>query len=193
VGVAGTIRVKATTPVAKLAGAIAHTLRGGTPCTVSCIGAKTINQAVKGVIVARRYLEEDGLETFVGVRLNRDVGNDAVDLVINGGKPRLPTAPADAAPTFKVSSKTNPFKLAGAHATRVRETGGKEAMTFMGMGAEAVRSMVKATAASTGYLVDDGGFGLVMVPETVVVSLDTGSAEAEERTAIRINLLASKA
>lgn len=181
------IRVKATTVVSKLAGAIAHTLRTGSPCTVACIGARAINQAIKGVVSARRYLEAESIETFVTATLNREVGSDAVDLRITPASTRAKLADADAAPTFKVSAKTNPFKLAGALATRVRESSAPEAMTFMGMGAEAVRSMVKATAAAAGYLKDDGGFTLAMVPESIAITM-----EGEERTAVRLTLFASR-
>ena len=56
------------------AGSIAHVAREGECPRVLACGALSVNQALKGVIIARDYLEEDSLDFTVQVNENRDVG-----------------------------------------------------------------------------------------------------------------------
>ena len=54
-----TLKCRGDTPIQKLAGAIANNLRSGNDVCVSVIGAPVLNQAIKAVIVARKYLKKD--------------------------------------------------------------------------------------------------------------------------------------
>jgi stage V sporulation protein S len=54
------IKVGSNSPVFAVAGAIANTYRDHQEVEVQAIGAGAVNQAVKAVIYAKRYLEEEG-------------------------------------------------------------------------------------------------------------------------------------
>jgi len=57
------IRVTAHSRVAAVAGAIAGFIRDLSAVEVQAIGAPAVNQMVKAVIAARRYLDADGVTT----------------------------------------------------------------------------------------------------------------------------------
>ncbi len=59
------IRVSATSSPFKVAGAIAHTLRDHSGVNVQSIGAGALNQSLKALVYARRYLEKDHLDLLV--------------------------------------------------------------------------------------------------------------------------------
>jgi stage V sporulation protein S len=54
------IRVKANSRTAAVAGAIAGVVREHKRAEVQAIGAGAVNQAIKAVVLATRYLAEDG-------------------------------------------------------------------------------------------------------------------------------------
>lgn len=58
------IKVKSTSDVKKVAGAIAEMIREGKEVEVSVIGAAAVNQAVKAIIVARGYVSINGFDLF---------------------------------------------------------------------------------------------------------------------------------
>ncbi len=69
------LRVSATSNPYKVAGAIASVLREDPEVTVQAIGATAVNQAIKSIIHARRFLEGDQLDlvlvpSFYDVELN---------------------------------------------------------------------------------------------------------------------------
>ena len=55
------IKVKANSRTAAVAGAIAGVMREHKHAEVQAIGAGTVNQAVKALVLARGYLAEDGI------------------------------------------------------------------------------------------------------------------------------------
>ncbi len=57
-----TLRVKNSSPPASLASAIAHSVYEGKQVILRCIGAASINQAVKGVAIARGYVAQRALD-----------------------------------------------------------------------------------------------------------------------------------
>jgi len=57
------IRVTAYSRVASVAGAIAGIIRDHSAAEVQAIGAPAVNQMVKAVITARRYLSDEGVTT----------------------------------------------------------------------------------------------------------------------------------
>ncbi len=59
------IRVSATSSPFKVAGAIAHSLRERSQVVVQAIGAAALNQAVKALVYARRYLNPDQIDFVV--------------------------------------------------------------------------------------------------------------------------------
>ncbi len=80
------IKVKATSRTAAVAGAIAGVIREHGLAEVQAIGAGAVNQAVKAIILAKRYLDEDGISIatipeFVDVDIDGKV-RTAVKLVV---------------------------------------------------------------------------------------------------------------
>lgn len=72
------LRVSGDSSPYKVAGAIAHILREFPQVTVQAIGAAALNQALKAIIYARRYLEPDGLDlrfcpSFVDIEIEGSV------------------------------------------------------------------------------------------------------------------------
>ena len=55
------IKVKANSRTAAVAGAIAGVMREHKHADIQAIGAGAVNQAVKALVLARGYLEEDGI------------------------------------------------------------------------------------------------------------------------------------
>lgn len=58
------IKVSAKSRSTAVAGAIAGVIRGSGHADVQAIGAGAVNQAVKAVAIARRYLALDGLDVI---------------------------------------------------------------------------------------------------------------------------------
>ncbi len=54
------LKASSTTVIQKLAGSIAINIRNEGVVTVTVVGASALNQAIKGCIVARRFLKDDG-------------------------------------------------------------------------------------------------------------------------------------
>ena len=79
--------------------------------------------------------------------------------------------------TLKVSTKSNPAKVAGAIAGVVREEGKAEIQTI---GAGSLNQAVKAIAIARGY-VAPGGIDLIIIPGFQDIKID-----GEERTAIKL-------
>ncbi len=80
------IKVKANSRTAAVAGAIAGVVREHNRAEVQAIGAGAINQAVKALVLAKGYLEEDGiivvcLPEFVDVDIEGKI-RTAIKLVV---------------------------------------------------------------------------------------------------------------
>lgn len=54
------LKASSQTVIQKLAGSIAINIRSEGVVTVTVVGASALNQAIKGIIVARRFLKDDG-------------------------------------------------------------------------------------------------------------------------------------
>ncbi len=81
-----TLKVAAHSRVPAIAGAIAGTIRDQGRAEVHAIGAGAVNQAVKAVAVARRFLESEGYDiilvpAFVNVEI-ADQTKSALQFVI---------------------------------------------------------------------------------------------------------------
>lgn len=55
------IKVKANSRTAAVAGAIAGVMREDRHAEVQAIGAGAVNQAIKAIVLAKGYLDEDGI------------------------------------------------------------------------------------------------------------------------------------
>ncbi len=80
------IKVSARSRTAAVAGAVAGVMRDNAMAEVQAIGAGAVNQAIKAIVIARRYLEEDGIEivctpSFVEVTIG-DQERTAIHLLI---------------------------------------------------------------------------------------------------------------
>ena len=60
-----TFRVRADTKCKSLAGAIAAVMREESELTLNVIGAEAVNQAVKGIAIARTYLTPFGIDVQI--------------------------------------------------------------------------------------------------------------------------------
>ncbi len=78
---------------------------------------------------------------------------------------------------LKVSTKSNPSKVAGALAGTIREQGKAELQTI---GAGALNQAIKAVAIARGF-VAPAGIDLICIPAFIDIEID-----GEERTAIRL-------
>ena len=54
------LKVSSQTVIQKLAGSIAINIRNDGIVSITVVGASALNQAIKGIIVARRFLKDDG-------------------------------------------------------------------------------------------------------------------------------------
>ena len=80
------IKVSARSRTAAVAGAIAGVMRENQTAEVQAIGAGAVNQAVKAIIIAKRYMAEEGVNlmcipSFVDVLINEQE-RTAVRLVV---------------------------------------------------------------------------------------------------------------
>lgn len=71
------LRVKNSSPPASLASAISHAVYDGKQVTLRCIGAAAVNQAVKGIAIARGHVAQRALDLackpgFMTVKVNDD-------------------------------------------------------------------------------------------------------------------------
>jgi stage V sporulation protein S len=85
------IKVKAVSRTAGVAGAIAGVVREKKYAEVQAIGAGAVNQAVKALVLAKNFLEQDGIEVifkpeFVNVEIDDKV-RTAIKFVV---EPRIP-------------------------------------------------------------------------------------------------------
>ena len=81
------IKVKANSRTAAVAGAIAGVMREHKHVDIQSIGAGAVNQAVKAIVLAKSYLEEDGIlimcvPEFVEVEIEEKV-RTAIKFVID--------------------------------------------------------------------------------------------------------------
>ena len=79
--------------------------------------------------------------------------------------------------TIKVSSKSNPSKVAGALANALRE---KENIEMQAIGAGALNQAIKAIAIARGFVAPSGK-NLVCIPAFTDITID-----GDERTAIKL-------
>ncbi len=87
------IKVSARSRTAAVAGAVAGVMRDDSVAEVQAIGAGAVNQALKAIVIARRYLEEDGMDivcipSFVEVLIG-DQERTAIHLLVEPRPKRI--------------------------------------------------------------------------------------------------------
>jgi stage V sporulation protein S len=150
------LKVKGDSKPNSVAGAICNVVREsatGQPPAVVATGPAAINQAMKALAIARKYLleEETGpIDFLVQPRFEEDIRQSSrVCFVLTKSRP-LPREPSE--DDLAAKEKTDFHKLAGAMAQRIRD-GEKVACTTKGP--VPVLIAVKAIAHAQTYLTDD--------------------------------------
>merc|ERR1719240_520688 len=151
------LKVKGDSKPNSVAGAICNVVREsahGEPPAVVATGPAAINQAMKAIAIARKYLlEEDtgAVDILCEPRFEEDIRSSSrVCFVLKRTRP-LPRQPTEEDLACKDS--TDPYKLAGAMAGRIRD-GEKVACTTKGP--VPVLIAVKSMALAQTYLADEG-------------------------------------
>ena len=149
------LKVGAESKPQSVARAIQHVMRESPtklPPAVNAIGPAAINQAVKAIAIARKYLldERPAIDLLVTPRFEQDIRSGS-NVVFDIEKVR----PIKREPTeddLSSKEKTDCFKLAGAIAGRAREG---EDVAVTTKGAVPVLVAVKAIALAQEYCQDD--------------------------------------
>jgi len=151
------LKVKGDSKPNSVAGAICNVVReaaGGKPPAVVATGPAAINQAMKAIAIARKYLMEEGsgaTDLVISPQFEEDIRHSSrVCFVLSKQRPSARVPSED---DLACKDKTDPYKLAGAMAQRIRE-GEKVACTTKGP--VPVLLAVKAIAMANTYLEEDG-------------------------------------
>eukprot|EP00736_Rhodelphis_marinus_P013598 Rmarinus@m.19094 len=189
------VRVSAETASSRLAGMMASLCRNSEVESKRfvAVGAFANNQAIKSMVIARRYLSQDGEGE------GEKKTGESSDVAFNVHFVRLPgfeeggrgieyrlqkaenIEKSDKVTDFKVSKKTPVTKLAGAIARGVRNN---EDITVQGVGPFSVNQAVKAIALAESYL-KRGNTQLLCQPEFVEITFDD-----RKSTAVRLYVTA---
>lgn len=145
------LKVGAESEAKKVAGKIAQVVREqGTPPTLLAAGANAINQAVKAIAIAKQYLAEEE--------------SGPIDLIaqpqFDGPSPRLSLhlkavpqlVPNEAAEVLTVKRESDPYKVAGAIAGRIRD---QKAVALVSVGPDSVFHSVESVAVTRRYLAEE--------------------------------------
>lgn len=149
------LKVKGDSKPNSVAGAICNVVResasGRAPAVVAT-GPAAINQAMKAIAIARKYLREEGAtDLTVTPRFEEDIRHSSrVCFLLTKSRPSSRVPSED---DLACKDTTDPYKLAGAMAQRIRE-GQQVACTTKG--AVPVLLAVKAIGIANTYLEDDG-------------------------------------
>jgi stage V sporulation protein S len=184
------LSVAGSSPVKQVAGSIAHTSREGDAPVLSAVGPASVNQSVKAISIARKYLESDRIDLRVEV-LRGEAGNDIKDLILLN----LRIVPAqggvaDAASSEDLedgeyqdlkSGQGRTSLLAGAIAKNVRES---KRVRITAVGKNRVFRVVDAVASARRFLAEDS-LDLEFQPEFTHVTFANGA----EASAVRLIVL----
>lgn len=176
----GRVQIKAageTKPQA-IAGAVAHAFRGGDSPCVTAIGASSMNQALKAVIIARSYLKDDGYDLDFVPKPRPDIGFDGVELVLSKLTEAAPSS--EEATVLKVASGSTPGAIAGAIAGKAREG---SSVALVGLGADAVKKILLAITMASKFLEGDS-ISLRALPTFIHVDI-----AGEQRSAVKVHVV----
>jgi len=153
-GLRETLKVSSSTVPNKLAGAICNVVRESTGAMpgVMATGPASINQAIKGIAIARKYLLEESIDIIVKPQFEEDLrsGSNVIFNIFRAARPinREPTED-----DLSAKDKTDCFKLAGAIAGRVRDN---QQVACTTKGPVPVLVVVKAIALAQDYVQEEG-------------------------------------
>ena len=162
--------------VRKLAGAIAHSLRGHGEVKVRCFGSSCVSKAARAIAIAREYMEDHDLELYcVPAFIEADMdGKSKTGLSMHIlAEKRGPPQPDSERVDLKVRSdppnvtdeerRVAVRKLAGAVAHVIRSD---KQLTVRCFGSASIGKAVKAIAIARGF-VATGGHDLFCVPSFI--------------------------
>jgi len=155
------LKVSGESNVRSVAGGIAGVCRSGLEAPIIlATGPAAINQAVKAISIARGFLDEDHIDLRAKCEFEDIKGfKTEIKLSKATSKPRAPKKSED---DLYVSPKSDPFKVAGAIAARIRDskhsspstasTFSSKAVGILAKGSAAVSIMIKSVSVARGYL-----------------------------------------
>jgi len=151
-----TLKVSSGTKPNAMAGAICNVVRKsetGTPPSVLATGPAAINQAIKGIAIARKYLldEDDPIDLLVSPNFEQDVREGSNVVFATEAVSPIDREPNDN--DLSAKDKTDSFKLAGAVAGRIRDG---EEVAITTKGSVPVLVAVKAIALAQDYVRAEG-------------------------------------
>eukprot|EP00471_Norrisiella_sphaerica_P001451 CAMPEP_0184478722 /NCGR_PEP_ID=MMETSP0113_2-20130426/672_1 /TAXON_ID=91329 /ORGANISM="Norrisiella sphaerica, Strain BC52" /LENGTH=253 /DNA_ID=CAMNT_0026856609 /DNA_START=223 /DNA_END=984 /DNA_ORIENTATION=+ len=177
------VKVSGESNARSIASAIANTSRNAEAPTVLATGPLAINQAIKAITIARTYLEDDGIDLRAHCEFEDVKGfKTKIQLSKARSKPRGPKINKD---DLCVKKSSDPFKVAGAIAARVRDMG--KAVGVYAKGSEAVSIMIKSVYISCNYL-DEDNLGLLFVPTFMELENKIGDT-MQSSTYLKLTLL----
>lgn len=149
------LKVKSDSKPNTVAGAICNVVReayNNNPPAVMATGPAAINQAMKAMAIARKYLLEDEkpIDFTVKPRFEQDIREGSNVIFELTKSPLIQRDPTE--DDLAAKEKTDVFKLAGAIAGRVRDG---EEVACTTKGAVPVLVVVKAIATAQDYLAED--------------------------------------
>ena len=175
------IKVSAQSNVKAVAGKIAHSCRDGEPPAALCIGANSINQAVKAICIARGYLADDSIDLSFQPAF-RDMDRTRASVALYMSKAVGVRDPLHAYDVeLPVSGHTTPAVTAGALAARIREN---KSVCLTAIGVDAVANAVLAVGNARLYL-EENKMDVRIHPEFVIVKKD-----GRDLNAVRLGLSA---
>jgi stage V sporulation protein S len=150
------LKVKGDSKPNSVAGAICNIVResaSGQPPSVVATGPAAINQAMKAIAIARKYLldEDSPTDMVVYPRFEEDIRQSSRVCFELKKSRKIKTVPSE--DDLACKDKTDPYKLAGAMAGRVRDG---EQVACTTKGPVPVLIAVKAMALAQTYVADEG-------------------------------------
>lgn len=167
-----------------VAGSIAHVCRAGSAPAVMATGDVAINQAIKSIAVARRYLEDDDDDVDIKVQPRFKSRSKMLTLSIEKTRKVRDLRDEFVLDTdMIVKSTTDGSKTAGAIAARAREG---TACAIVSNGSAGVFQLVRAISIARQYLTDDNK-DLYFVPAMVDTKRPDGSKSVMLRCRILVH------
>lgn len=142
------LKVSSGSNAKSLAGAIGHTVREADACpTLLAGGMSCVNTAVKAIAIARDYLSDDGVDLIAAPEFDGDSERATIKL-----KKANPVTLSDDAVQLTVKNHSDPYKVAGAIAGKIRDG---ERVSLLAVGPTAVFRAIESIAVSREYLQED--------------------------------------
>jgi stage V sporulation protein S len=190
------LSVASNSLVKQVAGSIAHTSREGEAPVLSAVGPASVNQAVKAVAIARKYLESNQIDLRVEA-LRAEGGDEIKDLILLNlrivpARAIAGTPPAAAADVIEGDREVHDYQnlksgqgrtslLAGAIAKNVRES---KRVRITAVGQNRVFRAVDSVVSARRFLAEDS-LDLEFQPEFTHVTF----ADGAEANAVQLIVL----